>query len=174
MGVKALLTAIAIILGCNFTKAEEFRTWTEEASQRKIEAKILNKDELVGTVTLLLRNSKSVKLAVSRLVEEDQQYIKKWQIDVAPQDQLTVRVVKSGRTRGKRVEVDVQAGKTDVVVSGGCDAGCHKLEESVKAGDRGVFQIEVHDKYTFTLDDVDGNLIDKETTLKKTGTGGSR
>lgn len=122
----------------------------------------------MGTVTLLLKSLKSVKLDVSKLIEEDRKYVKEWSQHIDPQDQLTVRVVKSGRSSGKRVEVDVKAGESDVVVSG------HSLHATVKAGERKLFQVDVPDKYTFTLNDADGNLIDQETALKKTGKTGSR
>ena len=172
--MKALLTAIVMALVSQTVNADEFRTWTEEATKRKIEAKILEKDDKAGTVSLLLKNLKSVKFDVSKLTEEDQKYVKDWSKLITPEDQLTVRVVASGISRGKRVEVDVKASKSDVVVSGGCDAGCHRLKKNVKVGERGLFQIEVHDKYTFTLNGADGNLIDQETALKKTGKTESR
>lgn len=108
-------------------------------------------------------------IKISKLIEQDRKYVKGWVEEIPPVDKLTVRVVGAGRARGKRVEVDVKAGKTNVVVSGGCDGGGHRLQKSVKAGKRGLFQIEVHDKYTFTLADAHGNQIDQETALKKTG-----
>lgn len=171
---KTAIILMAMALACPITKAEEFRTWTEEATKRKVEAKILEKDDKLGNVTVMLKNLKSLKLEVSKLVKEDQKYIKEWQMAVNPQDQLTIRVVKSGSSRGKRVEVDVTASKSDVVVSGGCNGGggcsAHSpLKKTVKAGQRGSFQIEVCDKYTFTAKDAEGNLIDQETDLKKTG-----
>ena len=173
--MKTLLTAIVIALVSQTANADEFRTWTEEATKRKIEAKIVEKDEKAGTVSLVLKSLNSVKLDVSKLSEDDQKYVKGWSKSIRPEDQLTVRVVASGQSRGgKRVEVDVKASKTDVVVSGGCDAGCHRLRKAVKAGERGLFQIEVHDKYTFTLNGADGNFIDQETALKKTGKTESR
>jgi len=185
--MKNLIAAIAIILIPNVILAEEkegeqpveevdqFRTWTEEATKRTIEAKILRRDDKDNTVTILLKSMKTVTLDISKLIEEDQEYAKGWSKAIAPRDQLTVRVVASGQSRGgKRVEVDVKASKSDVVVSGGCDAGCHSLKKTVKAGERGLFQIEVHDKYTFTVNDQNGKFIDQETALKKTGVTKSR
>lgn len=166
--MKMLLAAIVIILVSQSVKADEFRTWTEEATKRKIEAKIIEKDEKTGTITLALKSLKHVKLDVSKLIEEDQKYIREWSKLIVPEDQLTVRVVKSGISRGKRVEVDVKAGKLDVLVSG------HTLVAKVKAGERKIFQIEVPDNYTFKLTDASGNLIDQESALKKTGKTESR
>lgn len=150
------------------SESEELRTWTEESTKRKIEARMVKKDDNKGTVTLMLKSTKRVNLDTSKLIEKDQEYIKGWSKSISPRDQLTVRIVKSGRSRGKRVEVEVQAGKLDVTLSG------HNLSHTVKAGERKLFQVEVPDKYTFTLNDTDGNLIDQETALKKTGRTKSR
>ena len=156
--------------------------WTEASTKRQIVAELKEKDDEKGTVTLRLKPpkvgkpGKIVTLPVSRLVKEDQEYVKNWIEQIPDIDKLTVRVVGSGRNKGKRVEVDVKAGRTDVVVSGGCDVSCHhqRLHKSVKAGERGLFQLEVHDKYTFTLTDKSGGELDKETALRKTGKTDSR
>jgi hypothetical protein len=173
--MKNLLAAISIILLSNIVLAEDqdgekadeevdqFRTWTEEATKRTIEAKILERDDKKNTVTLQLKSMKNVVLDTSKLTEKDQEFVKDWKKYVEPKNQLTVRIVKSGISRGKRVEVDVQAGKFDVVVSG------HSLSSTIKAGERKLFQVEVPDKYTFTLNDTDGNLVDQESALRKTG-----
>jgi hypothetical protein len=166
--MKKLLNILAIILVYQTANADEFRTWTEESTKRKIEAKIEEKDDKAGTVLLLLKSMKSVKIDVSKLVEEDRKYVKEWEKPISPQDQLTVRIVKSGISRGKRVEVDVKAGKVDVVVSG------PGLRENVEAGKRELFQLDVPDRYTFTLTDSNGAQIDQETALKKTGRTDSR
>lgn len=166
--IKALLLALVMAFPFESAHADKYRTWTEEATKRTIEAKIVDKDDEAGTVSVFLKNMKRVKLDVAKLTEEDQRYVESWSKSILPENQLTVRIVASGRSRGKRVEVDVVAGKSDVTVSG------HRLNATVKAGERELFQVEVPNKYTFTLHDADGNLVDQETALKKTGKTESR
>lgn len=76
-------------------------------------------------------------IKISKLIEQDRKYVKGWVEEIPPVDKLTVRVVGAGRARGKRVEVDVKAGKTNVVVSGGCDGGgiASKNQSRLVSGD---------------------------------------
>lgn len=170
LAMKWLLALVLLVIS-SLTVNAEFRTWTQASTKKTIQAKLVEKDETGDTVTLMLTNLKTVNLAVSNLIDEDQKFIKEWTKPIDPKNQLTVRLIQSGKydSYTKKLEVDVVAGNLDVTVSGGCHGGCNSLNNTVAAGKTETFTITTHDAYSFTLTDSLGNLLDHETPTKKTG-----
>lgn len=169
--MKLILLAFAFLFTSFAVKAEDFRTWTLEATKKTIEAKIIEKDDAASTVTVMMKNLNTVKLDVSKLIEDDQKFVKDWVKPIDPRNQLTVRVVQSGKYGAytKKLEVDVVAYKDDVKVSGGCCAGCNNIRKTVASGTSETFTVITHDNYSFTLTDLNGLQIDQESATKKTG-----
>lgn len=190
--MKIFIQFATLLATSFFCCAEDFREWTEADTGRKIQAKILEKTG--NTVKILLKNLKQHEIPISKLSFDDQNFVKDWVKHVAPHDQLTVRVIKATRdgsysyagryhvyssngslyttssyrksyTVDKILEVYVNAGDKDVTAKVG------RVSEYVERGKTLRFYIEVDDDYDVLLVDDDGNPVDRETNLKKTGVG---
>ncbi|MCF7674906.1 MAG: hypothetical protein K9N23_04125 [Akkermansiaceae bacterium] len=171
--MRTLLVALLLIVPFFSVYSEEFRLWHENGTERTIVARLVGKDDTAETASLMLKNTKTIKMDIAKLSEEDQEYINKWMKPIAPKDQLTVRVVKSGNLPGgytKELAIDIVAGADDVQLEASCECSAgEKIQETISAGETRTFPLSCHNRYIVRLYAEDLTLLDEETSTKKTG-----
>lgn len=67
---------LTIALVASPSRSEEFRTWTDKASGRQIEAAMVSVDLTAGTVVIQMKTGQQYTMPLARLVDEDVAYAK--------------------------------------------------------------------------------------------------
>lgn len=146
-------------------QGEEYRKWTEVETGRQIEAVMKDKKLDESAAQLLLKDGNSLWIEVSRLSDQDKEYIKKW---IKPVKHLTCRIV--GFKKGtKRIKVVAKAGARGVEVVAYRSPGDKKpISKKLKAGEEIEFEYEASNKYVVKAWS-GKDLVDEESWNSKTG-----
>ena len=143
----------------------EIRTWTETETKREIIAEITDKKLDGSEAQLRLRNGKTVWIKAQRLIEDDQEYIKKW---IKLVDHLKARVVGSGKGT-KKVKVTALAGSRNLKIVAQQSPGDQlPIVRTLKPGEKVEFTYDASNNYVVKAWD-GKDMVDEERWDKKTG-----
>ncbi len=163
--MKTLIIPAAISIALQVVALGQVRTWTESESKREIVAEITDKKLDSSEAELRLQNGKRVWIKAERLIEADQEHIKKW---IKPVDHLKVRVVGSGKGT-KKVEVTAVAGSRNLrIVAQRSPNDQRPITRTLKPGEEATFTYDAGNNYVVKAWD-GKELVDEESWNKKTG-----
>jgi len=152
--------------------ASQFRTFTDEETSRTLRAVLVGKIPKGDKITLRLESGRVVTVDTERLIEADRVYVERW---VTPHDQLTCRVDGKPMKGYKSVSIQANAGPANAVITitpGYYDRTTYVITpftKDLKAGETFQQSFTLPNKYTVTLSNESGAVIDQESNSKKTG-----
>jgi len=162
-------TIFLLLLSVSLGFGDSFREWTQLGSGKTITAKIIDKKDDNSAVLLTMKNGKSPWVKTVDLVQEDRDFIVEWKKMPIGFHFLTVTM--SGKRQGGNKMITVVARSHDKpvvckVYSGA--TGGHKDKFTVPTGSTSNLDFSVGRDYRVTLEDEEGEIIDEETSKKKT------
>jgi SLA1 homology domain 1, SHD1 len=162
--MKTLLFIFALVTSL---AADEFRTWTQAGSEKKIEAKILDKNE--GKVQLSTKDGKSYWMDVAKLIQEDQDFISAWKKKPLGFEPLTVDVTGKPITGQKSISVVAKAWEKGLTVVVYFEKGGNRImfNEQIEPYGFRSWSGNVGNNYLVTLEDADGNVILQQAATSK-------
>ncbi len=157
---------------CSALSAGEVRTFTDEETERTLQAEMVGKSPDGQSVSLKLSSGRVVIVKLERLTKEDQTYVERW---VKAMDQVTCRVEGKPYDGYKRISVAAISGTGDTVLD--IQPGVLSTESmalvpytrNLKAGEKIRDSVTVPNRYTVTLRDEHGHILDEEKYNRKTG-----
>lgn len=146
--------------------ASEFRTWTQAASGRTLEAKMTDRKKDYSEAKVVTRAGKVHWLKAIDLVKEDRDYILKWEPEI---DHLSVRVVGS-RKGQKTIEITAEAGNDEIDIQVYySDSGGVTRVVKVKPHTDWTGEEVVSAKYRVVARDRKGKILDEASWNRKGG-----
>ena len=169
--MKILLITLISATFSTFASADDFRTWTQQATGKTISAKIIDKKPDDSAAHLNLKNGKCVWVKTESLGWEDKEFIEAWKKMPLGFHFLTVTLSGTKVQKGGYKMINVVARSHDEPLI--CKVYASVSDESpeefeVASGSTSKLTFEVRHNYRVTLEDEDGELIDEETSRKKT------
>lgn len=148
---------------------EEYRMWTQAATGKKIEAKLLDKSPDDVKVQLCTRDGKAYWMPISSLVEDDLKIIQAWKKKPLAFHPLEVKVVgKPGEGR-KTIETVVKCWEKGATLTVYYSDHASKITKTLDVESYGTasWTGDVSNNYKVTLIDTDGVVVSEQTALKK-------
>jgi hypothetical protein len=166
-----LLLALISATFATFASADDFRIWTQQATGKTISAKIIDKKSDNSAARLNMKNGKCVWLKTEGLVWQDRDFVAAWKKMPLGFHFLTVTLSGTKVQKGGYKMINVVARSHDEplickVYSSVSDGRPEEFE--VASGSTSNLTFKVRHNYLVTLEDEGGELIDEETSRKKT------
>jgi len=165
--MKSLISLLALI-SCAFA-ADEYRMWTQAATGRKIEAKLLDKSPDDVKVQLCTRDGKAYWMPISSLVEDDLKIIQAWKKKPLAFHPLQVRIVGKPGDGKKTIETVVKCWEKGATLTVYFSDRASKIVKTLDVEPYGTdsWTGDVSNNYKVTLIDTDGVVVSEQTALKK-------
>lgn len=159
-------TILVLILLGTGVLAADFRTWTQAASGRTIEAKMTDRKKDYSEAKVVTRAGKVHWLKAVNLVKVDRDYILKWEPEI---DHLSVRVV--GTRKGqKTIEITAEAGNDEIEIHVHySSAGGATHIQKIKPHTDWTGEQVVSTKYRVVAKDRKGKILDEASWNRKGG-----
>ena len=146
--------------------ASEFRTWSQAASGRTLEAKMTDRKKDYSEAKVVTRAGKVHWLKAIDLVKEDRDYILKWEPEI---DHLSVRTI--GTRKGqKTIEITAEAGNDEIAIHVyySSEGGVSHIER-IKPHSNWKGEQVVSSKYRVVARDQKGKILDEASWNRKGG-----
>jgi len=169
--MKTLLIALVSATFATFASADDFRDWTQLATGKVISAKILDKKADNSAVRLTLKSGKTPWVQAKDLITEDRDFIENWVRMPLGFRFLSVTLSGMGVQKGgkKKINVVARAHDENLICTVYASArGLSSEEFEVSPGSTAELVFEVRHDYRVTIENEDGEIIDVETSRKKT------
>jgi hypothetical protein len=156
-----------VVASAAVVSAGDLKKWTQAETKKTIEGTITDKKSDSSSARIVTTDDRTVWLEVKTLVQEDQDYIKKW---IDADGRLTVRVIASGKG-WKELKVSYQSGATPLTVVAQDvwpDKRKGPLVRKIKAGETGEFIYKAYSEYVVRAES-EGKEVDRETDKSKSG-----